>query len=104
MEKNRRSLVRSQSLYVLDTSLNETEFNKNMTEKMFKSTMLGYANNHTRYTYKLYNPDTKRVIMTRGVKCSYWKMTDPLETLKMFCKAHEEDLVPGIDKYKITTS
>ena len=66
--------------------------------------MLGYENNDTRYNYKLYNPDTKRVIITRDVKWSYWKMTDSLETLKIFCKAHEEDLVPGIDKYKITKS
>ena len=30
--------------------------------------MVGYAYNHIRYTYKLYNPETKRVIMTRDVK------------------------------------
>ena len=30
-------------------------------------------------------------------------MTDPAETLKMFCKAHKEDLVPGIQEDIIPT-
>ena len=31
-------------------------------------------------------------------------MTHPAETLKMFREAHEEDLMPGIEEDKITTS
>ena len=46
--------------------------------------MVGYANNHTRETYKLYDPETKRVVMTRDVKWADWKMTNSAETLKMF--------------------
>ena len=67
-----------------------------MTDKTFKAIMMGYSDNHTRDMYKLYNPETKRVIMTRDVKWLDWKMTDPAETLKMFCKAEKEYLVPGI--------
>ena len=65
--------------------------------------MLGYAENHTKDMYKFYNTETKRVIMTWDVKWTDWKMTDPSETLKMFRDAHEEYLVPGIEKDKITT-
>ena len=65
--------------------------------------MLGYAENHTKDMYKFYNTETKRVIMTWDVKWTDWKMTDPSETLKMFRDAHEEYLVRGIEKDKITT-
>ena len=60
--------------------------------------MVGYIYNHTRGTYKLHNPDTKRFIMTRDVKWVDWKMTDTAETLMVFHKAHTEYLVPGIEE------
>ena len=66
--------------------------------------MVGYADNHMRDTYKLYNPETKRVIITRDVKWVDWKMTDPADTLKMFCEANKEYLVPGIEEDIIPTS
>ena len=50
------------------------KFRKQMTDKTFKAIMVGYSDNHTRGTYKLYNPETKRVIMTRDVKWDYWKI------------------------------
>ena len=31
-------------------------------------------------------------------------MTDPAKTPKVFCEAHKEDLVPGIQECKIPTS
>ena len=51
--------------------------------------MVGYANNHTGDTYKLYIPEVKRVIMARDVTWEEWKMTDPAENLKTFCYLHE---------------
>ena len=39
--------------------------------------MVGYDDNHKRDTYKLYNTDTKRVIMSRDIKWAEWKTTDP---------------------------
>ena len=75
-----------------------------MTDKTFKAIMVGYYDNHTRDTYKLYNPETKRVIMTRDVKWEDRKNTDPTETLKMFREAEEGDLVPGIEEDVIPTS
>ena len=66
--------------------------------------MVGYTNNHKRDTNKFYNPDTKRVITTRYVRWDDWKMTHPAETLKMFRKAHKEDLVIGIEEDIIPVS
>ena len=62
----------------------DRKFLKQMTEKTFKEIMEGYADNHTKDTYTLYNSDTKRVIMTRYVQGVDWKMTDSVKTLKMF--------------------
>ena len=42
--------------------------------------------------------------MTRDVKWADWRMTDPEETLKIFCDAQKEDLVPGIEEDKIPMS
>ena len=63
-------------------------FKKQMTGKIFKAIMVGYADNHMKDTYKFYNPETKRVIRNRDVKWVDWKNTDPAETLNMF---HEAD-------------
>ena len=62
--------------------------------------MVGYTYNHTRDTYKLYNPETNRVIMNRDIKWVKFKMTDPAETMKMFRNFNEDGLVPGIEEYK----
>ena len=48
-----------------------------MTYKTYKAIMVGYKGNHTRDTYKLYNTDIKRVIMTRDVEWEEWRMTYP---------------------------
>ena len=60
-----------------------------MTDKTFKEIMVGYAENNTEDSYKFYNLETKIVIMPRDVKWADCKMTNPAETLKMFCKAEK---------------
>ena len=82
----------------------QDKFKKKITEKTFKAIIGGYANTHMRDTYKMYNPETKRVIMTRDVKGEDCKMTNPEETLRMFCEANKEDLVPGKEEDIIPTS
>ena len=52
---------------------------------MYTSIIVECAYKHTRDTYKLYNPETKRFIMTRYIKWVEWKIIDPEETMKMFC-------------------
>ena len=64
------------------------KFKKKMTDKTFKPILVGYVENHTWETYRLYNPDTKRFIMTKVVKWEDWKMTNKEETLNIFCKVH----------------
>ena len=59
----------------------QEKFKKQMTDKQIKAIMVGYDKNHTRDIYKLYNPETKRVIMDRDVNWKDWKNTDPAETL-----------------------
>ena len=44
------------------------KLNRQMTYKTYNTIMVGYADNHTRDTYTMYNTDTKRFIMTRDVK------------------------------------
>ena len=80
------------------------KFKKKMTDKCFNAIMVGYTDNNTRDTYKLYNTETKRVIMNRDVKWANWKNTDPAENLKMFCEAEKEDLVPGIEEDIFTSN
>ena len=71
-----------------------------MTDKTYKSIMVGYSDNHTIYMYKLYNNDTNLVIITRDVKWVEWKIIDTAETMNMFRDLHEDDLVPGIEEDK----
>ena len=77
---------------------------KEMEDNTEKAIMVGYTDNHTRDTNKLYNTDTKRVITTRDVNWEDCKMTYPAETPKMFRNTHEEDFVPGIEEVNINTS
>ena len=65
-----------------------------MKDKTYKEIMVRYTDNHTRGRYKLYKPETKRVIMSRDNKLSEQK--NLAETINMFCNFNKEDLVPGI--------
>ena len=56
IERNQILLVRPQSLELSPTSIKRDKIKKKMTEKMFNTIMVGCADNHTRDTYKLYNP------------------------------------------------
>jgi len=49
--------------------------------------MVGYADDHSGDTYRMYDPTTGQVRLTRDVSWAAWKRTDPAETLKIF----EED-------------
>ena len=51
-----------------------------MIDKTFKVIMMRYAGNHTRDTQKLYNPETKIVVITRDVKWKDWNKINPVET------------------------
>ena len=61
-----------------------------MKDKTYKAIMVGYSDNHTRDTYKLYNPETNRVVISRDIKWVEWKKTDPEETMKMIRNLNED--------------
>ena len=52
----------------------------------------------------MYNPETKRIIITRDVKWADSKFIDPAKTLKMLRESKKEYLVPGIEEDIIHTS
>ena len=64
---------------------NQDKFKKQTTDKTFEAIMVGYANHHARDTYKLYKLETKIFIMDRDVKWVNWKISNPAETLNIFC-------------------
>ena len=66
--------------------------------------MVGYADNHMRNTYKLYNPDTKRVTTKRDIQWTEWKITDVEETMSMLRDLKKEDLGPEIEEDKTPTT
>ena len=51
--------------------IKQNKFKKQIMDKTFKAIMVGYAKNHTRDIYKLYNTETNRVIFNREVKLVY---------------------------------
>ena len=68
----------------LHTSLKGKYYEK-IKDNAYKDIAVGYTDNHTRDTYKFYNPETKRAIMTRDIHCAEWKMIEPAETMKLLC-------------------
>ena len=61
-----------------------TKIKKKWIDKSFKGIMVGYATDHSPDTYRIYNPETGAVIMTRDVKWADWVETDPTESMKLF--------------------
>ena len=67
-----------------------------MKDKTYNAFMVGYTENHTRDTHKLYNPETKKVILSRDTKWEEWENTDPSETMNIFRNLNGNYLVPGV--------
>jgi hypothetical protein len=44
--------------------------------------VVGYADNHSPDVYRMYNPNTDTVILSRDVKWTNWERSDPTEALK----------------------
>jgi hypothetical protein len=54
--------------------------------------MVGYADDHPADCYRMYNPVTDRVIVSRDVKWATWARADPTATLKQL-----QELEPEIE-------
>ena len=72
------------------------------TEKSTQMIVVGYAKNTTPDTYRMYNPNTKKVCETRDITWMDWKRQDPQRNGSIFNQVPE--LVkekPGIDEVEI---
>ena len=67
-------------------------------DRAIKCVMVGYGRNHSGDTYRLYNPATKRILLSRDVTWSDWKMTDPTKDMNIFAQYDSTVKVPGIDE------
>ena len=67
-------------------------------ERAIKCIFVGYSTTHSGDTYRMYNPETKRIILSRDVKWAEFKKIDPKDNMDMFVKYNSTDIVPGIDE------
>ncbi len=51
---------------------NTAKFKEKLAPKATKCTMIGYAKDHARDTYRMYNPVTRKVILSRDIKLDDW--------------------------------
>jgi len=74
-----------------------------LTEKSTKCMCLGYAENHSGDTYRVYNLSTKRVMLTRDVKWMEWhgigSVTDSVEEVQ---SGEEQNVANASDEKKDT--
>jgi hypothetical protein len=72
---------------------------KKWEKKSTKCIMVGYADNHSPDTYRMYNPETNQVILSRDVKWADWTPTDPSSTMQIFLleEATKNARMRGID-------
>ena len=66
-----------------------------------KMIMVGYAEGHSSDVYRMYNPGTKRVILTRDVTWAEWQRRDPTADENLFSKY--PITTPGMDEVHVTT-
>jgi len=57
---------------------------KNWEPKAMKCAMVGYALDHTEDTYRLYNLETKRVVLSRDVRWAEWNKLKPTDGVSIF--------------------
>ena len=65
-----------------------------MNDKARKCLMIGYAKHHPADTYRLYDPQTRKVILSRDVAWEEWKRANPKRDLEVF----NEDPTYGIEE------
>ena len=66
-----------------------------------KMIMVGYAESHASGVYRMYNPETKRVILTRDVTWADWQRKTPTDDTELFSKY--PNATPGMDEVYVTT-
>ena len=76
----------------------DTKMKGKLAERAVKCIMVGYARNHAGDVYRLYNPNTKRILVSRDVTWADWKHTDPKANMDAFVQYDPVETVPGIDE------
>jgi hypothetical protein len=61
--------------------------------KAFKCLFVGYAFNHSAHTYRLYNPKTRHIILSRDVRWDDWNTKDPKQALREHRQVYMQHLV-----------
>ena len=79
-------------------TIRDKNIKKKTDERAIKAIMVVYAKSHSGDTYRMFNPATKRIILSRDVKWAEWKRTDPKSNMDVFVKYDSTDIVPGIDE------
>ena len=79
-------------------TIRDNNIKKKTDERAINAIMAGYAKSHSGDTYRMFNPVTKRIILSRDVKWAEWKRTDPKSNMDVFVKYDSTDIVPGIDE------
>jgi len=68
------------------------QIKKKWTEKSIKCVMVGYADDHSSNTYRMYDPMMGTVQCSRDVIWLEWKRADPKATMKIFSAKKEMHL------------
>ena len=61
--------------------------------KAFKCLFMGYSPYHSTSTYRIYNPATKRVVLSRDVKWAAWNIVDPKQSLRQHNNLYMKELI-----------
>jgi hypothetical protein len=73
-----------------------TERRKNKSKlapKAIKCPFVGYAFNCRAHTYRMYNPKTRHIILSKDVRCDKWNTKDPKATLREHIQVYMQSLV-----------
>ena len=76
----------------------DTKIKGKLSERAIKCIMVGYARNHARDVYRLYNPSTKRISLSRDVTWADWKWEAPRANMDVFIQYNPIEIVPGVDE------
>ena len=73
-------------------------------ERSTKMIMVGYATNHSGDVYRMYNPRTRRIILTRDVKWADWTNKNPKDDMDLFSTYDSVDTVPGVNEMYVVAN
>ena len=67
-----------------------TSIKKKWTSKAQKCIMVGYAEQHSGDTYRMFNPTTRSIILSRDIRWAEWTRPDPASDLSRYLHQHPQ--------------